>query len=160
MANESPESQLKKLLLGSGMTVSAAESCTGGMISHLITTMPGSSDYFLGAVVSYSPAVKTSVLKVPSSCIEDNGIVSSQVAASMAEGVRALTGSTYAVATTGWADKYGDLREPAGTVWIGISGPGGTRTIRFQHEGLRRTNIRAFARKALKELVNYISSSN
>ncbi|MCQ2181168.1 MAG: CinA family protein [Bacteroidales bacterium] len=151
-----PEYELKQLLSGSGITVSAAESCTGGMISHLITTVPGSSEYYLGSVTSYSPLVKVGVLGVPSSLIDESGIVSSAVAAAMAEGVRKLTGSTYSVATTGWADRYGDDREPAGTVWIAVSGPDGCHTTRFNSESTRSGNIRAFANKALEELVKHI----
>lgn len=158
MKEDSPENALKKLASQSGITVSAAESCTGGFISHLITTVPGASRYFLGSVTSYSPAIKTKFLGVPPSFIKDNGIVSSKVAAAMAEGIRQLTGSTYSVSTTGWADKTGDEHEPAGTVWIGISGPSGTITERFHHSGDRNDNIKAFATEALKKLVLYIAS--
>lgn len=158
MKARKPETRLKELLKGTGKTVSAAESCTGGMISHLITTIPGSSEYFLGSVVSYSPDVKTHVLGVEAGTISDCGIVSSGVAAAMAEGARKLTGSTYAVSTTGWADSYGDEHEPAGTVWIGISGPDGTKTVKFQNSGTRRANIRQFASFALQQLTNYINN--
>lgn len=137
-------------------TLAAAESCTGGEIAHLITGVSGASDYFLGSVTSYSPEVKVKVLGVPSRTIDGKGIVSSEVAAAMAEGVRALLGSTYSVATTGWADAYGDEREPAGTVWIGVSGPAGTRTIRFNYHNDRKRNIERFAASALDFLRRYI----
>lgn len=147
-----------KLLRGSGKTLSAAESCTGGEISHLITTVPGASEYYLGSVTSYAPEIKINILGVPANTIEDNGIVSSQVAAAMADGVRRLTGSTYSVATTGWTDSYGDEHEPAGTVWVGISGPNGTKTARFNYKNDRQRNIERFAASALNELRKMIES--
>ena len=140
----------------SGKTLSAAESCTGGEIAHLITTVPGSSDYFLGSVTSYSPEIKVRILGVDASVIERYGIVSSAVAEAMAEGVRRITGSTYSVATTGWADAYGDEREPAGTVWVGVAGPDGTMSKRFQYKGDRKRNIERFAASALDYLRRYI----
>lgn len=146
------QGKIGKLLRGTGKTLSAAESCTGGEISHLITTVPGSSEYYLGSVTSYSPAVKCKVLGVAEETIATCGIVSSEVAAAMAEGVRALTGSTYSVATTGWADSYGDDREPAGTVWVAVSGPTCTRTARFNFRHDRKRNIERFASSALNEL--------
>ena len=147
-----------RLLRGSGKTLSVAESCTGGEIAHLITTVPGASEYFLGSVTSYAPEIKIRVLGVPAATIDDCGIVSSQVAAAMAEGVRSLTGSTYAAATTGWADAYGDEREPAGTVWVGVAGPAGTRTARFNYKNDRKRNIERFAASALNELRKMIES--
>ena len=114
------------MLRGSGFTISAAESATGGEIAHLLTTISGSSEYFLGSVTSYAPQLKEKILGVPEEVIKEKGIVSKDVAAAMAEGVRRLTGSTFSVATTGWADSTGDSFEPAGTVWIGVSGPKNT----------------------------------
>ncbi|MBO4844662.1 MAG: nicotinamide-nucleotide amidohydrolase family protein [Bacteroidales bacterium] len=152
------EAVIGALLRGSGQTLSCAESCTGGMISHLITTVSGSSEYYLGSVTSYHPDVKAKVLGVDPAIIESDGIVSAAVAGAMARGVRALTGSTYSVATTGWADAYGDEREPAGTVWVGVDGPAGTRTARFNFRNDRKRNIERFAASALNELRKYIIS--
>lgn len=155
--NPTPQEVVGKLLRGSGLTLSAAESCTGGMISHLITTVPGSSEYYLGSVTSYAVRIKEALLKVKPETIQENGIVSSAVAASMAEGVRALTGSTFAVATTGWADSYGDEHEPAGTCWMAVSGPKGTVTKRCRSELGRVANIDIFAHVALETVGGYIS---
>lgn len=150
--------RIATLLKESGDTLSAAESCTGGYISHLITMVSGSSAYYLGSVTSYAVRIKERVLKVPPEVIEKNGVVSGEVAAAMAERVRALTGSTWSVATTGLAEG-GDGRYPEGTVWIGVSGPAGTRT-RIYHCNLgRKANIRRFARVALETLESYISES-
>lgn len=144
------------MLHGSGLKLSAAESCTGGMISHLITTVPGSSNYYLGSVTSYDPIIKEQLLGVSPETIRDKGIVSSDVAAAMACGVRKLTGSTYSVATTGWADSYGDEHEPAGTCWAAIDGPKGTNTVRLSSHESRKSNIKAFAASALEILADYI----
>ncbi len=150
------ENAVGTLLRGTGMTLSAAESCTGGKISSLITSVPGASEYFLGAVTSYAIAIKEKVLGVPSATINEYGVVSSEVAAAMAEGVRKLTGSTYAVSTTGLAGPGGDERNPVGTVWIGISGPKGTKTVRKVYKNDRRRNIERFAAAALDELRLFI----
>lgn len=150
------QNTIGRLLRGTGKTLSCAESCTGGMISHLITTVSGSSEYYLGSITSYSPLIKQSLLGVKPECIHEKGIVSSEVAAAMAEGVRKLTGSTYSLATTGWADSYGDEHEPAGTVWIGISGPKGTETHRCNYRSDRCRNIERFAASALDFLRRYI----
>lgn len=137
-------------------TLSAAESCTGGYISHLVTMVSGSSSYYLGSVTSYAIKIKERVLGVPAETIDKNGVVSSEVAAAMAEGVRALTGSTWSVATTGLAEG-GDERYPEGTVWIGVSGPNGTKTRIYHCDLGRKANIRRFARVALETLENYIT---
>lgn len=144
------------LLRGTGKTLSAAESCTGGMISSLITSVPGASEYYLGSVTSYAVAVKESVLGVEHDVVETYGVVSSEVAAAMAEGVRKLTGSTYSVATTGLAGPAGDERNPVGTVWIGVSGPHGTTTARRVYKNDRKRNIERFTSAALDELRLYI----
>ncbi len=146
------ENAVGTLLRGTGQTVSAAESCTGGRISSLLTSVPGASEYYLGSVTSYAVAVKEKVLRVPEETINDYGVVSSEVAAAMAEGVRKLTGSTYAVSTTGLAGPGGDERNPVGTVWIGVSGPNGTKTIKKVYKNDRKRNIDRFAAAALDEL--------
>ena len=155
---EPPQNRIASLLKGSGRTLSAAESCTGGQISHLITTVSGSSEYYLGSVTSYAVAVKEKVLGVPAATIREHGVVSSEVAAAMAEGVRALTGSTFAVATTGLAEG-GDDRYPEGTVWIAVAGPAGTRTKIYHCDLGRKANIRRFATVALTFLATFIAEN-
>ena len=146
------ETTVGRLLKEHGLTLSAAESCTGGMIAHLITSVAGSSAYFLGSVTSYAVSVKEQVLGVPSETILRSGVVSSEVAAAMAEGVRRLTGSDYAVATTGLAGPSGDELNPVGTVWIGAAGPGGTRTVKYVYKNDRKRNIERFSASALNFL--------
>ncbi len=149
------QEKIALLLKGSGLTLSAAESCTGGYISHLLTTVSGSSEYYLGSVTSYAVAVKESVLGVPGSLIKRHGVVSSEVAEAMARGVRELTGSTFAVATTGLAEG-GDATYPEGTVWIGVATPAGTKSLLYQCDRGRKANIRRFSCVALYFLVKNI----
>ena len=150
------EETLGKLLLERGKTVSVAESCTGGEIAHLITTVPGSSAWFLGSVTSYAVSVKETVLGVDPLLIEKAGVVSSEVAGAMAEGVRRLTGSDYSVATTGLSGPSGDGVNPVGTVWVGVSGPHGTRTQKYLYHNDRKRNIERFSASALNFLRLYI----
>ena len=136
-----------------GKTISVAESCTGGLISHLFTSIPGSSAYYLGSVTSYANSVKERVLGVPSEIIRNHGAVSSECAAAMASGVRKLTGSDFAVATTGIAGPGGGSDEkPVGTVWVGVSSEKGTQTFKIQYKGDRIRNIERFAAFALNKI--------
>lgn len=146
------ESELGRILKEHGLTVSAAESCTGGEIAHLFTSVPGSSAYFLGSVTSYAISVKENVLGVPAQTIEKYGVVSAEVAAAMAEGVRKLTGSDYSVSTTGLAGPGGDEFNPEGTVWVGVATPKGTKTIKYCYKNDRLRNIERFAASALNYL--------
>ena len=142
-----------RLLSAHGKTLSTAESCTGGTISQLITSIPGSSEYFLGGVTSYANSVKIGVLGVPADIIEEHGAVSSECVAAMAEGVRKLTGSDYSVATSGIAGPGGGTPEkPVGTVWVGVSSQKGTETYKVQYKGDRKRNIERSAAYALNSI--------
>lgn len=144
---------LGRLLSSHGKTLSTAESCTGGTISQLLTSIPGSSEYFLGGVTSYANSVKTGVLGVPAEIIEKHGAVSSECVAAMAEGVRKLTGSDYSVATSGIAGPGGGTPEkPVGTVWVGVSSQKGTETYKVQYKGDRKRNIERSAAYALNSI--------
>ena len=106
------------------MTVSAAESCTGGKIAQLLTSIPGSSAYFKGGVVSYATEVKTEILKVPQELIEKYSVVSREVAIEMALGAQKLLQTDYAIATTGNAGpEKGDSPAEVGTVFIALATP-------------------------------------
>jgi len=146
------EATVGRLLKKAGMTLSAAESCTGGEISHLITSVPGSSAYYLGSVTSYAVSVKEKVLGVPAEIIEKFGVVSGEVAAAMAEGVRKVTDSDYAISTTGLAGPDGDALNPVGTVWIGVAGPNGVKTEKRHFRNDRKRNIQRFSAEALNIL--------
>lgn len=142
-----------RILKANGKTVSAAESCTGGTISALFTGIPGSSEFYLGSVTSYANSVKTGVLGVPTDIILEHGAVSSECVAAMAEGVRRLTGSDFAVATSGIAGPGGGSDEkPVGLVWIGVSSQMGTETVKMTFKGDRKRNIERFASSALDTL--------
>ena len=152
-----------RLLKSHGKTMSTAESCTGGSIASLITSVSGSSEYYLGSVVSYANSVKTDVLGVPSEIIERYGAVSSECVAAMAKGVRKLTGTDYSVATSGIAGPGGGSDEkPVGTVWIGVSSQKSTETFKLHFKGDRKRNIERFAANALNilrvKLVNELNS--
>lgn len=108
-----------------GVTIAAAESCTGGLIAAALTDVPGSSDVFLGGVVAYANAVKLEALGVPEGMLAQYGAVSEQVAAAMAEGARVTTGATLAVSTTGVAGPGGGSADkPVGLVWLALAREG------------------------------------
>lgn len=147
------------LLKKSGKTVSAAESCTGGTISQLLTSVPGASGYYLGSVTSYAISVKEKILGVSPAVIRKYGVVSSECAAGMAEGARRITGSDFSVSTTGVAGPGGGTEDcPVGLVWVGVSSANGTETARFQYRNDRTRNIERFAASALDLLRKKIES--
>lgn len=134
-------------------TLAVAESCTGGAVSTSFTAISGASKYFLGSVVSYSNDVKTDILGVSRDDLAQYGAVSRQVAAQMAEGVRKLCGSDYAIATTGIAGPDGGTPEkPVGTVWIAVATPDGTVEKRLTLGGRREQIIARSAAAAINLL--------
>ena len=147
------EGCIGRMLAENGKTLSAAESCTGGTISALLTSVPGSSAYYFGSVTSYANEIKMNVLGVPEEIIAKYGAVSSECVAAMAEGVRKLTGSDYSVATSGIAGPGGGSEEkPVGLVWIGVSSEKGTETFKMVFRNDRKRNIERFASSALNKL--------
>ncbi len=148
--------ELALLLKDNSKTLSVAESCTGGRISHIVSSVSGASNYYLGSVTSYAISIKNTVLNVDLSLIEEKGVVSSEVAMEMAEGVRKLFKSDYAVTSTGLADKYPDAFNPAGTVWIGFSSALSKKSMKYMSHKSRQENMEAFAVKALEFLLECI----
>ena len=142
--DETMESVVGRLLSERGLSVSTAESCTGGLIAERITDVPGSSAYFLGGVVAYSNAVKAELLGVPEAILEAEGAVSEPVVRAMAEGARARFGSDFDVATSGISGPGGGTAEkPVGLVWIALASAEGTHAESFvfqvdrsRHRGL------------------------
>lgn len=115
------------LLKSRGLTVSTAESCTGGRIAHLLTSVPGSSAWYMGSTITYSYQSKTDLLGIPKEVLESHGAVSEEVVTRMAESVRQRLGTDCSMATSGVAGPGGGTPEkPVGTVWIAISIPGKT----------------------------------
>lgn len=147
------ENCIGKLLTRHGKTISTAESCTGGLVASMITSVPGASGYFLGSVVSYANSVKQGVLGVSEDILKNQGAVSSECVGAMAEGVRRLTGTDFAVATSGIAGPGGGSDEkPVGLVWIGVSSEAGTETFRLVFNSDRKRNIERFASSALYKI--------
>ncbi|HRW27330.1 MAG TPA: competence/damage-inducible protein A [Bacteroidales bacterium] len=154
------EEKVGSLLLNKNLTVSTAESCTGGKIASLITSVPGSSAWFKGSVVAYDNSIKTGMLGVDPEIIRKQGAVSEETAAAMASGVRRLTGTDFAVAVTGIAGPTGGTPEkPVGTVWIAIASGRGIITEKQRFADDRLINISRSAHSALnllrKQIISY-----
>ncbi len=115
--------KLAILLVEKGWTIAVAESCTGGLLGGRITSVPGSSVYFIGGVVAYSNSMKMDLLGVPSTLIQTHGAVSEKVAKAMADGVVRATGADIGVAVTGVAGPGGSEDKPPGTVYLGVRTP-------------------------------------
>jgi nicotinamide-nucleotide amidase len=156
---ESLEMIIGKLLINKGQSVCFAESCTGGEISHLITSVPGSSKYFKGSIIAYDNSVKTQLLGVPEEIISKYGAVSKETVERMATGAQKLFRTDYAVATSGIAGPDGGTPEkPVGTIWIGISTRDKTFAEKYTFGNDRVINIRRFSLAALNQLRKQIIS--
>lgn len=142
-----------KMLREKGKKLAVAESCTGGYISHLITSVSGSSDYYNGSVTAYSNKAKENILYVKKSSLETFGAVSEQVAKEMAVGVKQALNADFAISTTGIAGPTGGTDEkPVGTIWIGIAGENKVVAFKFQFGDNRERNIIRSAQTALQLL--------
>jgi len=136
-----------------GNTLAVAESCTGGMLAARITDVPGSSDYFIEGVVTYSNEAKIRILGVDRHLIRDHGAVSSEVAEAMADGVRRLAGTSFGVGITGVAGPGGGTEDkPVGLVYIGLAEDAGTSSRRYLFPGDRYL-IRNFSVNAALDMV-------
>lgn len=146
--------RLQARCVEAGVTVATAESCTGGLVAHLITQVPGSSGYFLGGVVAYADAVKVAQLSVPQGVLDRHGAVSAQVARAMADGARALFGAALAVSITGIAGPDGGTdAKPVGLTYLALAGPTGTDVRRIVWAGDRNANKWSSAGLALEMLL-------
>jgi nicotinamide-nucleotide amidase len=155
--NSNLEEVIGKMLLEKQATLATAESCTGGYIAHLITSISGSSAYFKGSVVSYANEIKIDELGVSPTAIEKHGAVSQQVVEQMAEGVLKKFKVDYAVATSGVAGPTGGTAEkPVGTVWIAVANKNGVVSKQFTFGKLRSVNIERSAVAALGMLREFI----
>ncbi len=147
------EQVVGQLLRDKNLTISTAESCTGGYLAHLFTSVPGSSDYYKGSVISYANEVKIKELQVLQSDLDTYGAVSQQVVEQMARGVREKLGTDYSLSTSGIAGPDGGTEEkPVGTVWIALAGPDGVKSKLFHFGEHRQRNIRRSALAALDML--------
>jgi PncC family amidohydrolase len=133
-----------------GATLATAESCTGGLVAHLITEIPGSSGYFVGGAVTYSNDVKAAIVDVPETLLATYGAVSAQVAVAMAEGVRRRLGVDLGVAVTGIAGPDGGTAEkPVGLTYVAVADVAGHEVRRFHWDADRSGNKRESAAAAL-----------
>ncbi len=131
-------------------TISTAESCTGGYLAHMLTSVPGSSTYFKGSIIAYANEIKTEHLGVSQTTLTIHGAVSEQTIIEMAEGIRTKFNTTYGIATSGIAGPDGGTDEkPVGTIWIAIATPTGTHTKLLSLAKDRKLNIQASAKSAL-----------
>lgn len=147
------------MLVKHHLTLSTAESCTGGLLGHLLTEVPGASAVYRGGVVSYSNDAKADLLAVPPHLIDTYGAVSSQVAESMAIGCRSRFASDLALAITGIAGPDGGTPEkPVGLVYLALAHPGGVITRKLHWPGDRPKIKRRSALAALNMLRLYILS--
>ena len=152
------DSQLLDLAVRAGQSLRArgwmlvtAESCTGGLVGHVITEIPGSSDYFAGALVTYSNEIKTALAAVPPEVLQAHGAVSAQVARAMADGTRARLNVDVAVAVTGVAGPDGgSASKPVGLTYIAVADGSGDDVRRYVWDSDRSGNKRLSAAAALE----------
>jgi PncC family amidohydrolase len=151
------EALVGRLLRQAGMTLALVESCTGGLIAHRITGVPGSSDYFVGGIVSYSNDIKEQVLGVQQATLLRYGAVSEQTALEMARGGRRVCRADLALAATGVAGPGGGTPEkPVGLVYVALAAPDGEWVDRHVWDGDRQENKARSAGAALDLLRRYL----
>lgn len=140
------------------LTLATAESCTGGLLGDQITSVPGSSDYYIGGVVAYAYQAKTALLGISQEFLLAHGAVSSETAVAMARGIRERLGTDIAVAVTGILGPGGGMpNKPVGLVYIGLATPEGDSFKRFNWDGDRASNKRSSVSAALELLRSYLA---
>ena len=144
--------ELLGLLRERGETVATCESMTGGLVCAALTSVPGSSDVVRGGLVTYATDLKTALVGVPTDLVESYGVVSRQVAESMAEGVRQVCGSDWGVSVTGVAGPTGQEGQAPGSVWVAVSGRARTDGVRLHLAG-DRDSIRAATVEAVLDVL-------
>lgn len=157
---ESIEERVGKRLTEAGLTLAVAESCTGGLIGHRITDVPGSSTYFLGGVIAYAYEAKERLLGVRHSTLYEYGAVSEQTAGEMARGARRVVGADIGIAVTGIAGPSGGLPDkPVGTTWVAVSTRDREWTERHLWDGDRDENKAASVDAALELLLQVLDQA-
>jgi len=155
---QSIEVRVGSALSARGWTLALGESCTGGLIAHRITEIPGSSEYFLGGVVAYSNPIKESLLHVQHETLETVGAVSEETAREMARGAREVMSATVGASVTGIAGPGGASEDkPVGLTFMSVSTPDGEWVERHVFEGDRHANKQASAEAALKLVLQVLS---
>lgn len=154
------ESEVGHLLRERHLTLAVAESCTGGLLAMRITEVPGSSDYFLGGVVTYANTAKIQVLGVPAAVLEKEGAVSPECAQAMAQGARRLFGADLALAITGIAGPTGGTPgKPVGLVYLSLAHPRGVEVERREFRGSRQGVRWSAAEVALELLSRHLKAA-
>lgn len=152
------EAQVGKRLKEIGLTLSLAESCTGGLIGDRITNLPGSSEYFMGSVVAYAYQAKVALLGVAWDTLNSRGAVSHETVLEMARGARKAMSTDIAVSVSGIAGPGGATDEkPVGTTWVGLAAADGEWTRHFLFAGDRVENKSSAADAALQMLLDYLN---
>jgi PncC family amidohydrolase len=161
MDDEPLEFRLGELLKQRGWRLAVAESCTGGLVGHRITNIPGSSDYYLGGVIAYANQVKVDVLGVRWETLEQYGAVSAETALEMAQGVRRVLEADIGASITGIAGPGGGSQEkPVGLTWIGLSTGGFIKAWRYVWAGDRLAVKEQSANEVLRVVVAYLADQS
>jgi len=161
--NHDIEKTLKKvhdIFKSRQVSLSVAESCTGGLISHYITSLPGASAFFSAGIVSYSVNAKENILKISSDILHTFGMVSEETAKKMAEQVRIIADSDYSIATTGNLGPDVLEGKDTGLIYIAVSKKGKTVSKQLNLNGSRKGNKEAAALAALHLLINFVDSND
>jgi nicotinamide-nucleotide amidase len=154
------EAEIIRVLSDRGLTLAIGESCTGGLIGHRLTNVPGSSVPFRGGVVAYHNDAKAGVLEVPAELLAREGAVSEGVALAMAEGARRLLGADFGLGVTGIAGPSGGSDDkPVGLTYVALVGPGVAECERHVWEGDREQNKQRSATAALEMLRRHLAQS-
>lgn len=147
------------MLRGRGWRLAVAESCTGGLVGHMVTNVPGASTYFLGGVIAYDYHAKVRLLGVSWETLENHGAVSEATVKEMARGVRQALGADIGLSISGIAGPTGGTPEkPVGTVWIGLDTETGSWTQEHHAQGDRLANKEEFAAAALTFLWEHLKN--
>ena len=151
------EKKLGALLSNKNLTIATTESCTGGYLSHLITTVPGCSKYFKGGILAYNEVIKKEVLGISPKTLQKFGVVSAEVVKEMALSVRKIMDTDYALSTSGILGPSGGSENiPVGLVWVGIAGPFGVKAIKYQFGSDRNWNMRRVSVTLLLDFLHYL----
>jgi PncC family amidohydrolase len=154
------ENRLHDLLRAKKMTIATAESCTGGLVSHRITNVSGSSEYFPGGVVAYSYEAKVKFLEVSWDVLNSVGAVSHETVEQMARGARKLFSADIGISVSGIAGPTGGTPEkPVGTTWFGLSTPDGDWSRHFLWHGDREQNKHDSSEAALQFVIDYLEGN-
>jgi PncC family amidohydrolase len=154
----SAEARLGNLLSDNGLWLAVAESCTGGMLGHLITNVPGSSAYFKGGVIAYANEVKMGVLGVSPATLDSFGAVSKETVLEMAKGIKNSFDVDIGLSVSGIAGPEGGTEEkPVGTVWIGLCTRKVTQAEAFLFSGDRKSIKKQAAQSAMEIAIRYLS---